>query len=185
MIKKTLIKNYKSFKSLYLKNQQTRRDFLRTSIGILLAVPALILGIPFITSIIAPVYKRKKSRFVKIGEVASLPKDQPVSLEFHYEGTDAFIRQVDTHNVWVVKKSDSDLMVFSPICTHLGCRFNWDGQASQFICPCHNSHFSINGQVLSGPAPRPLDTLPYKIEGGNLYVKWEIFEPGISKKVEI
>lgn len=151
--------------------------------GILSAAVGVILGIPFIAALIAPTYRRSRSPFVKAGEVAALVKGRPVSLQLQYQGMDAFIRQTVTHEVWVIKHSDTDLTVFSPICTHLGCHYDWNASAGQFICPCHNSHFSITGKVLSGPAPRPLDTLPHKIQDGVLYVRWERFTPGIPRKV--
>jgi Rieske Fe-S protein len=39
-----------------------------------------------------------------------------------------------------------------------------------YICPCHNGHFSIDGEVISGPPPRPLDVYATKIEDGLLYI---------------
>jgi menaquinol-cytochrome c reductase iron-sulfur subunit len=89
------------------------------------------------------------------------------------------------HNIWAVKNSSSDVTVFSPICPHLGCRYKWHADSQHFICPCHGSVFSIDGKVLGGPAPRPLDTLPTKIENGELFVEWELFKEGISQKEAI
>ncbi len=40
------------------------------------------------------------------------------------------------------------------------------------------------GKVIGGPAPRPLDTLPYKIENGELYVQWKLYKAGIPQKLE-
>jgi menaquinol-cytochrome c reductase iron-sulfur subunit len=167
------------------KLPKSRRGFLKIATGILSAIIGVFLGIPFLAALIGPIYKKKKSPFVKAGEVASLSKDQPVNMRFQFQSKDAFIRQLVTHEVWVVKHSNTELTVFSPICTHLGCYYNWNPQAEEFICPCHGSHFSITGKVISGPAPRPLDTLPHKIENGAVYIKWERFEPGIPRKVRV
>ena len=51
-------------------------------------------------------------------------------------------------------------------CTHLGCTVPWDGAQGRFACPCHASAFDMMGQVLTPPAPRPLDFHPVRIENG-------------------
>jgi menaquinol-cytochrome c reductase iron-sulfur subunit len=163
----------------------SRRGFLKLAIGIVTAIVGLLLAIPFVAALIAPTYRRGRTHLAKVGEVSPLPPGEPVSLTFQSRAMDAFIRQTDTHEVWVVKHSDSDLTVFSPICPHLGCHYDWVPSGDQFVCPCHNSHFSITGEVLSGPAPRPLDTLPYRIENGVLYVKWERFQAGVPEKIRV
>ena len=42
----------------------------------------------------------------------------------------------------------------SMVCTHLGCIVG--ESAEGFKCPCHGSRFDPVGDVLGGPAPRPL-----------------------------
>lgn len=44
--------------------------------------------------------------------------------------------------------------VISSVCTHLGCNVKRGGPG--FRCPCHGSQFDNNGQVVQGPAPKPL-----------------------------
>lgn len=59
-------------------------------------------------------------------------------------------------------KDDNGIKVFSISCTHLGCVLNVEND--KFICPCHGSMFDLSGNVLKGPALKPLKQLEYKIE---------------------
>ena len=115
----------------------------------------------------------------------SFSNSKPVSPKFKYAAEDEYIHSAELYNVWVIKHSEQKVTVFSPICPHLGCRYDWYPEANKFMCPCHGSIYSINGKVLGGPAPRGLDTLPWKIENGDLYVKWERFRVGIPQKIRI
>lgn len=160
----------------------SRRGFLRSALAIIAALVSLLLGIPLLVALIAPTYRRQPSPYARVGTTDKLPTEQPVNMMFHFQTMDTFLRQTQTHEVWVIKHSDNALTVFSPICPHLGCHYDWVASAREFVCPCHNSIFSITGQVLGGPAPRPLDTLPYRVEDGVLYVKWEVFQSGIPEK---
>ena len=55
-------------------------------------------------------------------------------------------------------------------CTHLGCTVPWREDEGQFHCPCHNSIFNTRGEVLSGPAPRPLDLFAIEIVDNQVIV---------------
>ncbi len=48
------------------------------------------------------------------------------------------------------------LHLMSAVCTHLGCTVAWDPAAGNFECPCHGSRFGPTGEVVDGPASRPL-----------------------------
>jgi cytochrome b6-f complex iron-sulfur subunit len=52
----------------------------------------------------------------------------------------------------------------SSICTHLGCITRWNEAGGTIDCPCHGSVFERNGNVRSGPAPRPLNHLAVSLE---------------------
>lgn len=55
-------------------------------------------------------------------------------------------------------------------CTHLNCVVPWVEAEGIFNCPCHSSGFDLKGEVLSGPAPRPLDIFPIEVRDDDLYV---------------
>jgi cytochrome b6-f complex iron-sulfur subunit len=53
-------------------------------------------------------------------------------------------------------------------CTHLGCTVK--GTAEGFACPCHGSRFTSGGEVVQGPAPRPLRRLDLTRAAGMIRV---------------
>ncbi len=163
------------------KHNPSRRTFLKIGSGAAAAFAGLLLGIPFVESIISQSLRMKIARFVKVGPVMFLPDGIPEKMFFDERDKNAYIEQTERRDVWVVNHS-TDVTVFSPICPHLGCRYNWNPQDQHFECPCHGSVFAKDGKVLHGPAPRPLDTLPHEVQNGILSVKWERFKLGIPKK---
>ena len=66
-------------------------------------------------------------------------------------------------------------------CPHLGCTVPWkDSEPAlpgdeqydkgQFHCPCHGSEYNRYGQIIFGPAPRPMDAFPVTIDGDKVKV---------------
>jgi cytochrome b6-f complex iron-sulfur subunit len=64
--------------------------------------------------------------------------------------------------VAIVKKGD-DIYALSLVCTHLGCTVNVTTR--ELICPCHGSIFGRSGEVVKGPADRPLARLAVEEHG--------------------
>ena len=65
---------------------------------------------------------------------------------------------------YLARLADGGFLALHRECTHLGCTVPWIDAEERFVCPCHASSFDITGDVLSPPAPRPLDTFPVRIE---------------------
>lgn len=163
----------------------TRRSLLRITIGGAALFGGVVLGVPLVGSLLGPSFREKPGRWSRAGNVADLPEGRPTVLSFADKAVDAYLRTTVNREVWAVRRSGSDVTVYSPICPHLGCRYDWEPQSGHFVCPCHGSVFALDGKVLAGPAPRPLDTLPTKIANGQLSVEWERFEVGVKKKVPV
>jgi cytochrome b6-f complex iron-sulfur subunit len=70
------------------------------------------------------------------------------------------------HRFYLARLTDGGFLALDRRCTHLGCSVPWDEKTGHFVCPCHGSAFDIRGEVLSPPAPRPLDTYPVRVENG-------------------
>ena len=117
----------------------TRRDFLGKT-SLMIAGLASIGAVGTCLRLIKPNVRYEKPSMFKIGKAEQFPEGSVKNL-------------VDER---VVIFSDSDgIFAISSICTHLGCTVapvEWG-----FQCPCHGSQFSLDGKVIGGPAPRPLE----------------------------
>jgi len=77
---------------------------------------------------------------------AGKPEDYPLGISEKWK---------KTQRVWIVRKADG-FYCFWARCTHLGCTPNWFDAENRFKCPCHGSNFNKDGDVIAGPAPKPL-----------------------------
>ena len=87
-------------------------------------------------------------------------------------------------SVYLKRESGEQLPVaWTTVCPHLGCAVDFKDEARQFQCPCHASGFGLNGDVLFGPSPRPMDTLEVEVRNDNeIWVKFEKFRSGTTAK---
>ena len=117
-----------------------------------------------------------------------LIKASPVVLEKVYQGKDMEFLGDDRKVMWTNKK-DIPYLAFSGKCPHLGCAYKWRkhkvlGQV--FLCPCHLSIYDASGQVLDGPAPRPLDLLPIQVTAaGEVQIIDMEFKAGTKSQTRI
>jgi len=75
--------------------------------------------------------------------------------------------------------------IFSPICPHLGCFYQYNADANKFQCPCHGSQFDRDGAHIAGPAARGLDPLPLREQSGLAEVEWIRYKPTVPDRIVI
>jgi menaquinol-cytochrome c reductase iron-sulfur subunit len=148
----------------------TRRGFYIGAIYGMMAVVSAALGIPALLYLFTPAKAKKPDAWAEGGDTARLTPNSPVEIVFHRDRIDGWRTIAEKGTAWVVKYDDGHVVAFGPNCTHLGCAYHWEAGRNDFFCPCHNSVFSIDGKVVSGPAPRPLDRFQTKLQGAKLLI---------------
>ena len=148
----------------------TRRNFFVGAIYGMMAAISVALGVPALIYLLFPPKAKKENEWIEIGDIARIAPNSPVELTFRRTRTDGWKVISEKSTAWVVKSADNRITAFGPQCTHLGCAYHWEEGKNEFLCPCHSSLFGIDGRVISGPAPRPLDRYQTRIEGNKLMV---------------
>lgn len=163
----------------------TRRSFFVRATMLISSVIGFSLAVPIVGYLVSPAFRRQPKDWVSLGKIADIPTNEPTALDYTLTVKDGWQTSQSTKGIWAVKQSDGQITVYSPLCPHLGCGYRWNHQDRLFKCPCHGSVYDMEGIVQAGPAPRPLDRLPSKVENGELLVLYQEFKTGLSEKVEL
>ncbi len=71
----------------------------------------------------------------------------------------------------IVRDADGSLWIaLYQRCVHLGCTYAYRQDCLSFKCPCHGSHYNVDGEYLDGPAPRSADRFALSFSGGSVVV---------------
>ena len=162
----------------------SRRTFLRYAATALSSFIGLVIGVPAIGYISSPLLTPEKhGQWVPLGSVDQFAKSQaPTVVQFSLTRQDGWVEDQQARTCWVVPQPDGSFTVFNGRCTHLGCAYSWktSGEyADEFHCPCHDGVYDREGNVVSGPPPRPLDRLETRIQDGQLSAFYEDFRLGV------
>jgi quinol---cytochrome c reductase iron-sulfur subunit, bacillus type len=148
----------------------TRRAFHLAVVYVLGAIIGIAMAIPTALYLFVPPKPRKQSGWIDAGDISELKVGIPVELSFQESRLDGWRLTTEKKTAWVVKEPSGGIVAFGPQCTHLACAYHWEMELGKFMCPCHGSNFALDGKVLAGPAPRPLDRYPTKIENNRLQI---------------
>lgn len=182
------------------KSEPTRRGFLYKSftaiVGAVVGLFPLGAGILFFLD---PLRKRKavagdapdgKEGFIKVGALESVPKDGsparfPVIVPRREDAWTTYLN-VAIGAVYVRRDDQGEIVAFNVTCPHLGCAVDYLPGKQQYLCPCHDSAFALNGARTNQTPPRDLDSLEVdadKLKTGEVWVKYQDFRTGEEHKV--
>lgn len=152
-----------------------RRGFLVAGVYGLLSVIAGSLGITSALYLLRGPKQKQGTTWADAGDLSALKSDLPTKVTFERTYTDGWRISNQKSSAWIVRNTDDTFIAFSPLCTHLGCAYQWQAKGGPsrhgaFVCPCHGSTFSKTGEVITGPANRPLDRYEIKRKGLQLWL---------------
>ena len=154
------------------ESQVDRRNFMKVATLSIGGFIGAVLGIPAIAYVISPARKSDEVEdWIRLGSTSKVEVGIPTLYKVRIERKTGWITNEQELSVYVLTEDGRNFVALSNICTHLGCRVRWITESEQFFCPCHNAVFSKEGDVISGPPPRPLDRYEVKTENDQLYIK--------------
>lgn len=138
------------------RNQASRRKFVGTLWGISLVALVGQAGVALVEYL--------KPRITPGGFGGKVTAGQPNEFK---PGT---VTVVQKGHFYISRLDDGSALALWWRCTHLGCTVPWREDEGRFHCPCHGSLYNRKGEVIGGPAPRPLDLFPIEETDGNVVV---------------
>lgn len=151
-----------------------RRDFVNIVLVGLGSVISLIIGVPAIAYLLSPAVKvHQEEAWIPLGQLDTYPLDEPTLFSYTRTTINGWEKTVNSFGayVWRYGAGESEVRVYSNMCTHLSCRVTWQVDTNIYLCPCHDGHFNKEGEVVAGPPPKPLYEFETKVEEGVLSIK--------------
>jgi len=156
---------------------RSRRSFFGILVGSISAIVGAIMAIPLARFSLYPLlHPAGGAEWFPLGSPDQFTGKEPVRAEVEVRKVEGWRVSVVKQTVWVTRDATGQLRVLSAVCPHLGCTVPWNAGERLFVCPCHKGFFKPDGVLVSGPPPRGLDSLPTKLENGQLWVKYQYYQ---------
>lgn len=133
----------------------------------------------------------EESGFIKVASLNALPEDgKPRKFPVLADKSDAWNRflNVPVGAVYLRRTGGQPVQALNVICPHAGCAVDYQPGKENYLCPCHNSTFGLDGAIAdkSSPSARALDALEVEIRNGTeIWVKFRNFRAGTADKVPL
>jgi len=120
---------------------------------------------------VQPTLTNRAKQWVPAGLLENFALGNVTTVMLKYTRTQAFHKEQINVPVLARRDNEKEFIFFSSSCPHLACSVAWDPPTRRFKCACHGGAFDIDGKVVAGPPPAPLERLPWKIENGEVLVE--------------
>jgi len=150
----------------------SRNEFVKVMVGALGTIMGAVVGIPAIGYVISPATKKTKTdSWITVGPLENYNVGEPTLFTFTRTKVNGWEKTVESIGVYILRETEETVIALSNVCTHLSCRVTWHEELQEYVCPCHDGHFDIDGDVTHGPPPRHLDEYETKVEDGTLSIR--------------
>jgi quinol---cytochrome c reductase iron-sulfur subunit, bacillus type len=150
-----------------------RRTFFARLTWALSGLIGLVMTLPGVAFVLAPVFRRPLHDWRSVGKVDSFKLGATVLVEFEDPSPELWAGVTATTAAWLRRVGEAEFIAFSINCRHLGCPVRWVDTAGLFMCPCHGGVYYKDGTVAGGPPPEPLDRYPVRIRNGQVEIETE------------
>ena len=148
-----------------------RRKFFARIITSIQAAIGGTIGVVLGGAVLSPMFGRRQETWLTAASVFDLIENRPVPVTLRVAREDGYNQVIDRRTVFLVKRSDTEVLALDSTCTHLGCRVSWDAETQELKCPCHGGVYDTLGQVKAGPPPSPLVRLQTRIADSRVQVQ--------------
>jgi Rieske Fe-S protein len=153
-------------------HEVNRRDFVTVVSAFIGTLIGAVVGLPAIGYLLSPAANRQKSEArIALGPLETYTEGVPTLFNFTRTKINGWEKTVNSYGVYVFRRGET-VKVFSNICTHLSCRVIWEEEEQIYHCPCHDAAFDINGGIVRGPQPKPLNEYAVLVEDGNIFINF-------------
>jgi menaquinol-cytochrome c reductase iron-sulfur subunit len=149
----------------------SRRNFFAKLCIALSGVCAVILGVPLVGFILAPLFRKTEGTWITLGKVDDYEVGKTVNVTFIDPSPLPWAGITAKSALWLRRAAPTEFIAFSVNCTHLGCPVRWLPDAELFMCPCHGGVYYKDGTVAAGPPPHPLIRYDVRVEGDDVQIK--------------
>ena len=171
-----------------------RRGFMAKAAAIVIG--GIIVVFPFVAGLgplLDPLRRKNNNKdpLTPLAKLSELPEDgTPRRFQVITDRDDAWSRQPrqPVGAVYLRRVADGKVQAFTATCTHEGCFVDFRQDSKQYLCPCHQSPFTLDGEVIQpSPSPRGMDSLEVEVRPDGdgeevVFVRFEQFYTGRAEK---